>query len=467
MSRPLDRVLSIFSRVRPGEGVAVVVLLLDLFLILTAYYLLKVVREPLILMGGGAEVKSYAAAGQAALLVMLVPVYGWIASRVTRMTLIDAVMAVFAASFAAFSALLDAGVAIGVPFFLWLGIFNMFVIAQFWSLANELFSPAQGKRLFPLIAFGGTLGAIVGAKLAELTIGSLGIAAIMMVAAGVLVACIVLTSVGASIARRAPHGEDEDGKDADAQEQPLGKRGGFAMVFSQRYLGAIAALIVLYNVVNTLGEYILGSVVTEQAKAAAGGNEELASQMIGEFYGNFFTWVNVVAAIAQALLVSRIVKYLGVRVALVLVPLIAMGSYGLLAAAPVLAWIRVAKIAENSLDYSLHNTVRQMLWLPTTPEAKYKAKSAIDTFFVRVGDLLAAGLVAGGTALALTTRGFALVNLAIVLGWVALALLVGRMYMTAVRTRKPVTVPARPTGPRPVQPVPELALERKHGRASA
>lgn len=464
MSRALDRVLSIFSRVRPGEGAAVVVLLLDLFLILTAYYLLKVVREPLILMGGGAEVKSYASAGQAALLVLIVPVYGILASRVSRMTLIDAVMALFAASFVAFAALLDAGIAIGVPFFLWLGIFNMLVIAQFWSLANELFSPAQGKRLFPLIAFGGTIGAIAGAKIAEQLIGATSIAAIILLAGGILVTCIALTSLGASVARRAPHGEDETApKDEDLQEHPLAKRGGFAMVFSQRYLGAIAALIVLYNVVNTLGEYILGSVVTEQAKAAAGGDADRAKQIIGEFYGSFFTWVNIVAALAQALLVSRIVQYLGVRVALVMVPMIAFGSYALLAAAPLLAWIRVAKIAENGLDYSLHNTVRQMLWLPTTPEAKYKAKAAVDTFFVRAGDVLAAGLVAGGTALALSARGFAFTNLVIVLAWIVLALLVGRMYLHALRTRR-TEAPAIDV--RRIEPQP-LPLGRKHGSAPA
>lgn len=439
VTKVLHRVLSVFSRVLPGEALPVVILLVDLFLILTAYYLLKVVREPLILLGGGAEVKSYAAAGQAALLVVLVPAYSMLSSRVPRMVLVNTVMAIFAGSFVVFFLLLQANVPIGVPFFLWLGIFNMMVIAQFWSLANELFSPDQGKRLFPIIAFGGTIGAIVGAWSAQQLIGAFEIEVIMVIASVLLVACILLTIIGAKLAHKMPAGEDET-EDQDKAEdratgRPLEKQGAFRLVLSQRYLWMIAIMIVLYNVVNTTGEYILGSVVTDNATAEAGGDVELAKKLVGQFYGSYFTWVNAIAAVLQALVVSRIVKYVGVRVALLLVPAVAFGSYALLAVAPVLAYIRIVKTAENSLDYSLHNTVRQMLWLPTTPEVKFKAKAAIDTFFVRAGDLVAAGLVAGGTALALSTRGFAIVNVAVVALWLVFAAFVGRLHDKAMREK--------------------------------
>jgi len=461
VTKPIERVLAVFSRVRPGEGVAVVLLLVDLFLILTAYYLLKVVREPLILLGGGAEVKSYAAAGQAALLVVLVPAYGMLASRVARMTLVDSVMLVFAASFVAFAILLELDAPIGVPFFLWLGIFNMLVIAQFWSLANELFSEAQGKRLFPIIAFGGTIGAIVGAWLAEQLIGGFGIPVIMLISAGLLVACVLLTSLGTRVARRMPAGEDETETEPERDTtRPLDKTGAFKLVATQRYLRMIAIMIVLYNVVNTLGEYILGSIVTENATAAAGGDVERAKLLVGEFYGGFFTWVNAIAAILQALVVSRVVKYLGVRVALLLVPAVALGSYALLAAAPILAWVRAAKIAENSLDYSLHNTVRQMLWLPTTPEVKYKAKAAIDTFFVRAGDVIAAGIVAIGGVLALSTRGFAVVNIAMVGAWIGFVVIVGRLH------ERPRPGARRPGAEQPAPARPVIQIPRPHGATS-
>lgn len=423
MSRLLDRVSAVFSRVRPGEGLPVLILLVDLFLILTAYYLLKVVREPLILLGGGAAVKSYAAAGQALLLVALVPAYGWVASRVPRMRLVNGVTALFAASFVAFWFAYQAALPIGVPFFLWLGIFNMLVIAQFWSLANELFSEPRGKRLFPIIAIGGTLGAIVGAWAARQLIGAIGLTNIMPLAAALLVVCIALTVAGVRAARRMRPDDDVAHEVSDA---PLDPAGGFQLVTRVRYLRLIAIMIVLYNLVNTTGEYILGSVVTSQATLQAGGDAELAKRIVGEFYGDFFTWVNASAAVLQAFVVSRIVRFTDVRTALLILPAIALGGYALIATAPILAWIKLAKITENGTDYSLHNTVRQMLWLPTTPEAKYKAKAAVDTFFVRFGDVLAAGVVWLGTSLALSPRMFAAANVAVVGAWIVLAVAVGR-----------------------------------------
>jgi AAA family ATP:ADP antiporter len=437
-ARLIDRVTAVFSRVHPGEGLPVVILLVDLFLILTAYYLLKVVREPLILLGGGAEVKSYAAAGQAVLLIALIPAYGWLASRVPRMTLVNGVTAMFAVSFLVFWLAYQAGLAVGVPFFLWLGIFNMMVVAQFWSLANELFSQSQGKRLFPIIAIGGTIGAIAGSYAAKLLIGAIGIGLIMPIAAALLVACIALTFAGTRAARAIPRTEEDT---HEVEEKPLEKQGGFKLVLKMKYLRLIAIMIVLYNLVNTTGEYILGSVVTAAATAEAGGNAEVAKQIVGQFYGDFFTWVNVVAAVLQMFVVSRVVRFLGVRAGLLVLPAIALGGYALIATVPILAWIKVAKISENGVDYSLHNTIRQLLWLPTTPEAKYKAKAAVDSFFVRFGDLLSGGVVWIGTSFALSPRMFAGVNVAIVGVWTVLAILVGREYRRCSREKEPTPVP--------------------------
>jgi AAA family ATP:ADP antiporter len=120
-------------------------------------------------------------------------------------------------------------------------------------------------------------------------------------------------------------------------------------------------------------------------------------------------------------------KYLGVRIALLVLPLIALGGYFIVAFYPLLVAVRWAKTAENSTDYSLQNTVRHVLFLPTTREQKYKAKQAIDTFFVRVGDVLSALLVYVGTTwLAFQTKQFALFNIALVVAWLLLAVLIGR-----------------------------------------
>jgi len=140
-------------------------------------------------------------------------------------------------------------------------------------------------------------------------------------------------------------------------------------------------------------------------------------------------WQNILVMTMQFFVVSRIFKYLGIGGALFVMPLIALGSYGLFALAPVLAVIRVAKVTENATDYSVQNTVRRALFLPTSREEKYKALQAVETFFWRAGDMLSA--VATFVIiqwLHLTVRGYAVFNILVVLFWIALAAFLAREY---------------------------------------
>jgi AAA family ATP:ADP antiporter len=214
------------------------------------------------------------------------------------------------------------------------------------------------------------------------------------------------------------------------------------MILRDRYLLGIALLMMVLNFVNTNGEYILGKTVTAEAarQVAAGAHagadpREWTERFVGGFYGDYFWWVNLVTALVQMFLVSRILKWFGVRVALFVLPAIAFLGYGLLALAPVLSVVRIAKIVENSTDYSLQNTARHALFLPTSREAKYKAKAAIDSFFWRGGDLLSSGLVFAGSLLALATRQIAAINLALVVAWIAIVAWIAAEHRTRTRER--------------------------------
>ena len=428
----LERLLKPFAEVRAGEALGALLLMLNVFLLLTAYYILKVVREPLILAGGGAELKSYTSAGQALLFLFLVPAYGAVASRVNRIRLITGMTAFFISNLVIFYLLALAKVpGLGVAFFVWVGIFNMMIIAQFWSFANDVYTPEQGRRLFAIVGFGQTLGAVLGGVVAKTLIAPLGVYQLMLVAAGILLAYLGLTRL---VHRRALRSAADVGARA-AAEAPLERRGGFELVLRDRYLLLIGLLLLVLNFVNTNGVYVLGRFVSQEAArlAAAGATGGLAAgefeqRFIGGFYADYFTWVNAVTALVQLFLVSRIMKRFGVRAALYVLPLVAFGGYSLLAFAPVLALIRVTKIGEDSLDYSLNNTARHALFLPTSREAKYKAKAAIDTLFVRAGDLLSAGLVFLGAMWAFRIRDFALVNLALVAVWLLIVIAIGRRH---------------------------------------
>lgn len=427
----LDRSLRIFGDVRAGEGVNILLMFLNVYFLLMAYYILKTVREPLILAGGGAELKSYAAAFQAVVLIAYVPLYGWLASRLPRQKLIVAVVLFFAGCIQIFAAALAMGLPyIGFTFFVWLGIFSVSVIAQFWSYANDIYSQSAGKRLFPLIAVGSTAGAPIGAAVAGWLYNS-GVGSYwMMHLASVLL--LVHLALYALINRRKTSSSPRQ-----EEAKPLGRGSGFALVFRSRYLLLIGALLVLLNIVNTTGEYILGRSVLDYAAVLATEQAEFDTEaFIGGFYGSFFFWVNIATVVIQAFFVSRLIKYLGMAGALFALPIIALGTYSLVAIGAGFAIIRVTKMAENATDYSVMNTVKQMLWLPTTREEKYKAKQAIDTFFVRAGDVISALLVFAGTQwLALDVAGFGKANVLFVLLWLGLAGVLWKKYQTITAPR--------------------------------
>jgi AAA family ATP:ADP antiporter len=429
--RPLERFLRVFADVRDGEGPQLLLLGLNVFLILTAYYLMKPVREALILaQPGGAEIKSYSMAAQALLLAFAVPAYGALATRLPRRRLISVVTALFIGCLPLFYLAAESGLSVGVPFFLWIGIFSLMVIAQFWAYANDLYTPEAGKRLFALVAFGASSGAVFGAFAAGRLIPLLGVHAMLLAAAAVLAASLALFN---AIDHRAQARSTAARRTAAAAPQaPIGDGGAFGLVLRNRYLLLIAAMILLLNWVNATGEYILSSIVSRAAQADVAAGRLSADQeraFIGSFFAGYFQVVNVAGMLLQLFVVSRLVRLIGVRYAVCVLPLVALGSYSVAALVPSLAIIRWIKTAENSVDYSLQNTVSHMLYLPATREEKYKAKQVTDTLVVRAGDVLSSATVFAGTAiLSLSISQFAVVNVVLVCLWLATAFVLGREF---------------------------------------
>ena len=418
-----ERLLSPIADVHRDEVVSAVLMTLVMFLILASYYLLKTAREIFILSEGGAEVKSYSSAGQAILLLILVPAYGAFASRVNRIQLVQWVTLFFAAHLVLFLMAIGAGWHVGVPYFLWLGIFNLMVIAQYWAFAADLYTQDQGKRIFPLIGVGSSLGAWVGSLRAGQIVERVGTARLLVAGAVLLVVC-------AGLARLVNANRPRDRDDAAAaHEKPLGGAGGFSLIFSDRYLLLIALLAVAINVVNTSGEYLFGRYVVEAANAAHGSGPEAAAAreaMIGSVYSRFFSTVNLAGFLLQMFVVSRVFRFLGIGRSLFIHPIVALSGYLIMLQAPSITFMAYFKVADNSLDYSLGNTTRQALWLPTSRDAKYKAKQAVDSFFVRTGDVLQAGLVFVGEKLALAVPAFAGINVVLAGAWLVIVTLLNR-----------------------------------------
>ena len=413
----LDRFLGVFADVHAGEGVTALLLALNVFLILMAYYILKPVREALILGEGSAELKTYMSAGQVIVLAFVVPLYAKLVASRPQMRLINTVTAFFTACLVVFYFLSQAGVSLAIPFFIWIGVFSLMIVAQFWSFANVIYGKSEGERLFAIVGFGASLGAAV--------LGSQ----------------VLLTNY---VDRREAERKAARQAAGTAAKKPVKgavSSAAFSLVFRTRYLLMMAVMLMLANWVNTTGEYILGNIVKHHAGdlIAAGQSGGLTEgEIIGDFYSKYFTYVNILSLVLQLFVVSRIVKYLGITWAVMILPCIALGAYNILAFVPTLNAVLAAKVAENSTDYSLNNTVRNMLFLPCTYEEKFSGKQAIDSFFVRMGDVLSAALVFFGTnVMQLSPQAFAAVNGVLVIFWLLLAWRVGRIY-----TRRTEALPA-------------------------
>ena len=430
---PFERLLTLFTRVRPGEGRSAFLFFLHGFLLLFSYQVVKALREAFMLTKYSAEVRAYAVALIALILMLLVPLYGAVRRRLDGERLLRAVTAFFAANLLLFWAAALAGLPIAFPFFIWVSIFGVMVIAQLWAFAADSLNLKSGQRLFPVIMVGANLGALAGAKSAQFAVDALTPVGLMLAATFLLLATL---AVAGPERRAVPEGSRPVVAEHGAPVPRL--LGGIGLVLRDRYLLLIALLVVLLNWINTTGEFILADFVQHDAarRAAASGGELDAGALIAAFYGNFQFWVTLVGLGIQLFLVARIYRVVGVRGALIVHPVVVALGYGLIALSPALGafvpvftLIRLVKIAENSIDYSLMNTTRHALFLPVDRDSKYEGKTAIDSFFWRFGDLVQAGVVfVGLNWLNWGVPQFATLSLLLALVWIGLAIAIGREF---------------------------------------
>lgn len=427
----LARALRLITDVHPGEAVTALLLTANVFLLLSAYYVLKPLREDLILAKeSGAEYKSYLSGAIALFLFVLVPAYGKLVDALPRIKLVIGVNLAFAAQLLLFY------VAIAVPslkdnlgyvFYVWVGVFNVMVVAQFWGYANDLYEKEQGDRLFPMVAIGASVGAAVGSKGAKILIKGLGEPTMLLVAAGLLVLCAGLYFL---VERREGNPTEEAPASRSGGDEKKSKKGGFGLVVGHRYLLLIAVFALIYNWVNSNGEYMLSRVIQQEAMTLIKEGQIAAKDKgsaIGAAYADFFFYVNIAGVVLQTFLVSRVVRWFKLPAAFLFMPVLALTNGFLFAFVPFVA--KIGKGAENAIDYSLNNTLKQMLWLVTSPDMKYKAKQVVDTFCVRMGDVCsAASVLLLVDVLKFSVPTFAWLSIVLAGIWIFLAILIGRLY---------------------------------------
>jgi AAA family ATP:ADP antiporter len=446
-----ERFLGLFTEVRPGEGTTALLMFANVFLILCAYYFVKPLREGWIAISdiGGLskmEVKAYSSFAQSLFLLFIVGWYARLAGRWDRVTLITRATLFCISNLVIFWFLqpgyfFEALPLSGIVFYVWVGMFGVFVVAQFWTYCADVYTDERGKRMLPMIAIGATSGAAAGSWIVSQLVdsGLVDTEALLLVATVPLLVSILLTRV---VDSREAASVSPPAVDAQQKAAAGSLLSGARLVLVSRFLLAAALVTLLTNWVNTNGENLLFRVVQEtlvDLAAEQGVTDSTAVLTFTRdgttvFYGDFFFWVNMVALLLQAFVASRLLKYGGFATIVLMLPVIALLSYTAMALLPILAIVKMMKIAENATDYSINNTARHVLWLPVSSEMKFRGKPAIDTLYVRLGDGLAAVTVLVGVHLfAMSTQSFFIFNVSLVIAWLAFTLMLIREHHKAAQ----------------------------------
>ncbi len=411
---------------RPGEGAALVGSVVYYFLILAAYYIMRPIRDDF----GAVDSDNLALLFTGTLLGMLLlhPLYASLVARVPRRQFLAWSHRFFVLWLLGFYLLVQGGaladsVWAGRVFFVWLSVFNVFVVSLFWSFMNDLYRPRQGKRLFGMVAIGGSIGAATGSVITSRLAEHLSSSMLLLLAAALLELAV---HVGRGVSNQA-HAltaaavADGDTPPPTAPEAVIGGGmfDGIRDVLRSPYLLGIAGLMLFFTVTATF-IYFLQADLTR----AYFGSDSAARTI---FFSRRDLIVNLGTLTIQLFLTGRLVRWFGVGAALAFLPVLSMVGFLLLGLYPTLMGLMAFDVVRRIGNFGLQRPAREMLYTSLSRAEKYKAKSFNDTFVYRAGDQLGAWgyerLVAL-LALGMTTLSFLMVPLCAV--WAGLALWLGR-----------------------------------------
>jgi AAA family ATP:ADP antiporter len=431
----MTAILQRFTQVRRGEVAAVVASALCFFFILTALMVIRPAREALG-MRRGIETVRWLFMGTAVVTLMVNPLFGLLVSRTRRLVFITATYGFFALSLLGFYAVMvrapeAIGEASGMVFFVWFSVFNMFSTMVFWALMADRFSLDQSKRLFGVIAVGGTSGAITGPWLASRLVQSLGTPGLLPVSAGML----VLAAASAwAVMRLQPRYAVDAGQSVVVDERAIiggSAWEGLRALFRSPYLSGIAAYILILAVIATFLYF-----TRLQMVAALGENLDMRTGV----FARIDMYTQITTLVLQALVTGRLMKWLGVSVTLALLPAtVALGFIGLAISATLVTMV-VVQAAFSAVERALTRPARETLFTVVPRADKYKAKAFIDTFVYRAGDVLGAQMEGPLARLAPGLAALVTLTVPLAIAWGALGIWLGRAQQRGVF--RPIPAPA-------------------------
>ncbi|MBV4464773.1 MFS transporter [Pseudomonas sp. SWRI79] len=397
-------------KVLPSERTALMLGFAFHFCVLASYYLVRPLRDALGL-EGGADKLQWLFTATFVVMLLMVPLFGALVSRLPAMRFVPLIYRLIALSMLVFGVLIAqriAPVTVGRVFFVWISIYNLFIVSIFWSVLVDRFSSEQGRRLFGFIAAGGTLGTFIGPLLAATMATNLGPVA-LTVAAAVLLECAV-RCYRALLSRTV----SQSGSPwLDERRMGGSMLAGVTLILRSRYLMGLVLFMLLHTSAATLLYF-------EQGRIVAGSYADVASRT--QFFAVVDLIVSALTLLFQLLLTAPLIRLIGIGGALVALPLATIMAFSAMALAPVPATVALAQGLRRAVEFAIVRPAREVLWTVVSREEKYKAKNVIETLVYRGGDAASGWLSAGLTALG---AGFGLVAVVIMpfaglWGWLCL-----------------------------------------------
>jgi AAA family ATP:ADP antiporter len=416
-ARPPSRLAGLLERavdVRPGEVAALLLSFAYFFCLLSSYYVLRPLREEMGI-ASGVQHLQWLFSGTFAVMLAAVPVFGWVVARLPRRRFVPLVYRFFALAiliFFALFALAPDALAVARAFYIWVSLFNLFVVSVFWSVMADLYSNEQGRRLFGFVAAGGSAGALLGPSLTASLAVPLGPVNLLLVA---VVLLELATQCARALFRQAPRA----GTQTASSEAAIGGSvlAGFTAVLRSRYLAGICLYILLYTATSTFLYF-------EQANIVAEAFADPAERT--RLFALIDLAVGVLTLLTQIFATGRVIRALGVGFALATTPALTAAGFLALAAAPTLALVVAFQALRRAANFAVAQPAREVLFTVIGREARYKSKNFIDTAVYRGGDALSGWSFAGLRGLGLDLASIALVAVPLALLWLAAGLYLGR-----------------------------------------
>jgi len=411
--------LQVIAGVRPGERAVLALSALYFFFVMGSYFILRPIRDQMGV-AGGVDNLAWLFSGTLVAMLAVNPVFALLVSRLPRRRFVAisyrALMACLLGFYFALVSLPEASqVWVGRAFFVWVSVFNLFAVSLFWAVMSDVYTTEPSRRLYGVIAAGGTFGALVGGAITAGLVQAVGAPALLLVSLVMLeLALWCMFALNRKVSRDA----SSDASDGDAV---IGGSAidGFRLALRSPYLLGVCGYMLLYTIGSTFLYFLQAQIVDATIDGRAAQTSYFAQVDI---------WVNGLTLLLQLFLTGRFMARLGVGLTLAALPLVSIIGFVGLGLVPVLAAVVVFTVARRVTNFALSRPAREALFVPLSRGEKYKAKSLIDTVVYRLGDQLGAWSSAALTWLGLGIAGIAYCAAPLAALWLVLSLMLGRRY---------------------------------------